>query len=89
MESILFKFLRLVLLMHLQKRCFTNMTPTIQTLTQKPFVCMVKHNQTYVLNYDLKSLEQKNTDEGDSNELMHLKTFILNQKNTMMANIVN
>jgi hypothetical protein len=29
------------------------------------FCCMTKNKQIYVLNYDLKSLEQKQNDEGD------------------------
>jgi hypothetical protein len=54
----------------------------------KPFYCMVKDNHIYVLNYDLKTLEQTQNDEGDKNEHMHLKTFILSKKKMkMMRNV--
>ena len=42
-----------------------NYDPPCPDCHSKPFCCMIKTNHTYVLNYDLKSLEQKHNDEGD------------------------
>jgi hypothetical protein len=42
---------------------------------------MIQNNHIYVLNSDLKSLEQQLKDEGDKkNERVHLKNFILKKK---------
>ena len=46
----------------------------------KPFYCMIKNNHIYVLNYDLKSLEQKLSDEGDKKRAYASEEFYIKQE---------
>jgi hypothetical protein len=42
-----------------------NYAPSFQTCTQSHFACMFKTNHVYVLNHDLKSLEQEKDDDEE------------------------
>ena len=60
----------------------------------KPFCCMIKNNHIYVLNYDLKSLEQKQADEGDRKRAYASEDFYIkkekdedDEKYTMIDNL--
>ena len=46
----------------------------------KPFYCMVNYNHICVLNYDLKSLEQKQEDEGDRKRAYASEDFYIKKE---------
>jgi hypothetical protein len=55
----------------------------------KSFYCMIQNNHIYVLNYDLKSLEQKQHDEGDKKRACaSADLFLLKMKRMKTTNIV-
>ena len=51
--------------------------PPIPDFHAKPFCCMIKNNHIYVLNYDLKSLEQKRDDEGNRKRAYASEDFFI------------
>jgi hypothetical protein len=59
------------------ERILYNYDPPFTDSHAKPFYCMIKHNHTYVLNYDLKSLEQKHNDEGDKKRAYASEDFYI------------
>jgi hypothetical protein len=46
----------------------------------KPFYCMVKNNHIYVLNYDLKTLEQKQEDEKERKRAYASEDFYIKKR---------
>ena len=54
--------------------------PPFPDFHAKPFYCMIKNNHIYVLNYDLKSLEQKLNDEGDKKRAHASEEFYIQKE---------
>ena len=54
----------------------------------RPFCCMLNHKHSYVVKYDLNSLEQKHNDAGDNSRAYDSEYFYIKNEKKMTTNFV-
>ena len=85
MEPIFVKYrLKALMVDPCTKHILYNYDPPYPDSHAMPFDCMVKNQHVYVLNYDLKSLEQKNNGEGDKQRSCAYEGFCIGKKSAVV-----